>query len=64
MLGRKGMKRKAWAEDSPTAVGKPTALRTRQCQREALAERTNSGFFKGLESLAFLYKASKVNSAF
>lgn len=23
MLGRKGMKRKAWAEDSPTAVEKP-----------------------------------------
>lgn len=49
---------------SPTAVGSPAALRTRECQREALAELRSSGLFKSLETLAFLYTANWVNFAF
>lgn len=52
------------AEGWPTAVGKPTNLRTRECQRETLAKCTSSGLFKSLEILAFLYTASKGNFAF
>lgn len=55
MLGRKGMKRKAWAEDSPTAVGKPITFRTRVHQREALAEHASSGVFQSLETGFFVY---------
>lgn len=64
MLGRNRMKRNAWAQQCPTAVGKPTVFTTGACGREALAEHATSISFKRLGTLTFLYAASKVISAF
>lgn len=56
MMGREGMKRKAWAEDSPIAVGKPTDLRTRKCWRATLAEHNSFGLLKMFRNSAiFVY---------